>query len=148
MRHAPTDVRPVLLATLAVPIAAEAERVAIAAALESGADLIVVNVVWLPPFPTTVMLVGPAGTSLPHEDGVGLVRETAERAAALAVRTQHLRVSSPHPVRALLEVVAEQRPGLLVFGPDPGHIKRRKLRAAGRRLTDEANCLVWSIATA
>lgn len=139
------DARPVLLATMGVPIALEAERVAIEAALETGTRLVIVNVVWLPPFPTTVMLVGPAGATLPHEDGVESVRETARRAAAQSVPTLLLRVSTPRPVRALLEVVEDERPGLVVLGPEPGLMRARTLRVAARRIAAETPFLLWSI---
>ena len=46
------------------------------------------------------------------------MRETAARAAALGIKTELLRISSPHPVRALLELALERDAGLLVFGPD------------------------------
>ena len=46
-----------------------AERVAISAALEAGSPLLVTNVVWLPNYPTTLMLAGPDAATLPHRGG-------------------------------------------------------------------------------
>src|SRR4051812_5725602 len=136
-------VRPVVLATLAAPVDPRAEEMAIASALEAGAPLVVANLLDLPPYPATLMLVGPGGATLPHEEALDEVRATAARAAALGIRTELLRVSSRHPVRALLEIVAERDAGLLVFGPATGRIRGPRLRAAARRVRRDAPCLVW-----
>ena len=74
--------RPVVLATLSVRVDPDAERVAIESALESGAPLIVANMIMLPPYPTTIMLAREYAT-LPHEEDLEEVRATAARAAAL-----------------------------------------------------------------
>ena len=55
--------------------------------------------------------------------------EPAELAHSLAVRVERLRVCSPHPVDALLELVSERDPGVLVFGPDRSQLRRRTVRA-------------------
>ena len=138
-RHA----RPVVLATLSVRIDPAAEDMAIASALEAGVPLIVATRRHLPPYPATVMLVGPGGATLPHEEALEEVRATAQRAAALGIRTELLRVSSRRPVRALLEIVAERDAGLLVFGPAAGRMRGPRLRAAARRVRRDAPCLVW-----
>jgi hypothetical protein len=138
-RHA----RPVVLATLSVRIDPAAEEMAIASALEAGVPLIVANMLHLPPFPATVMLLGPEGATLPHEEALDEVRATAARAAALGIKTELLRVTSRHPVRALLAIVAERDAGLLVFGPDAGAIRGLRFRAAARRVRRDAPCLVW-----
>jgi nucleotide-binding universal stress UspA family protein len=135
--------RPVVLATLSVRIDPAAEEMAVASALEAGVPLIVANMLHLPPYPATVMLVGPGAATLPHEEALDEVRATAARAAALGIRTELLRVSSRHPVRALLELVAERDAGLLVFGPATGRIRGPRLRAAARRVRRDAPCLVW-----
>ena len=135
--------RPVVLATLSVRIDPSAEEMAVASALEAGVPLIVANMLHLPPYPATVMLVGPGGATLPHEEALDEVRATAARAAALGIRTELLRISSRHPVRALLQLVAERDAGLLVFGPATGRIRGPRLRAAARRVRRDAPCLVW-----
>src|SRR4051812_2338084 len=112
-----TRARPVVLATLQVRIDPAAEEMAIASALEAGVPLIVANMLQLPPYPATVVLVGPEYATLPHDEALQDVRETAARAAALGIPTELLRVSSRRPVRALLQLVAERDAGLLVFGP-------------------------------
>jgi nucleotide-binding universal stress UspA family protein len=137
-----TGARPVVLGTLSVRIDAAAEEMAIAGALEAGVPLIIANMLHLPPYPATVSLVGAANATLPHEEALDEVRATAARAASLGIRTELLRVTSRHPVRALLQIVAERDAGLLVFGPD----RRRRgvrFRAAARRVRRDAPCLVW-----
>jgi hypothetical protein len=135
--------RPVVLGTLSAGIDPAAEEMAIASALEAGVPLIVANMLHLPPYPATVTLLGPEGATLPHEEALDEVRATASRAAALGIRTELLRVTSRHPVRALLAVVAERDAGLLVFGPDTARIRRLRFRAAARRVRRDAPCLVW-----
>lgn len=134
--------RPVLLATLAVRIDPAAERMAFESALETGVDLIVANIVRLPPFGTSMILHGPDVAVLPHEDERVEVRATADRAAAAGIPTELLRVFTSRPARALAELVAERRVGLLVVGPDASRIRRRVVKRAMRALRD-VDCLVW-----
>ncbi len=135
--------RPVVLGTLSTQIDPAAEEMAIASALEAGVPLIVANMLYLPPYPATVTLVGAAGATLPHEEALDEVRATAARAASLGIRTELLRVTSRHPVRALLMIAAERDAGLLVFGPDRRRVRGLRLRAAVRRVRRDAPCLVW-----
>jgi hypothetical protein len=134
---------PVVLGTLSVRVGAAAERMAFDSAIETGSPLIVANMLRLRPYPTTIMLLGAGAATLPAEEDLDAVRATAERAAALGLRTELLRISSPRPVQALLELLRERRAGLLVFGPDPERIAARRLRKAALRLANEAPCLVW-----
>ena len=138
-----TRARPVVLGTLSVRIDPAAEEMAIASALEAGVPLIVANMLQLPPYPATITLVGPEAATLPHEEALEEVRATAARAAALGIPTELLRVTSRHPVRALLQVATERDAGLLVFGPDRGRARRWRFRAAARRVRRDAPCLVW-----
>jgi nucleotide-binding universal stress UspA family protein len=133
---------PVLLATLQVRVWPAAERFAIDSALETGAKLIIANMLELPPYPLTIML-APEFATLPHEEDLEAVRETAARAVAQGVRTELLRVSSIRPAVALLELAAEREAGLLVLGPDLALVSRRRFRAAARRVRRDARCLVW-----
>ena len=71
------------------------------------------------------------------------MRATAERAAALGISTELLRISSRRPVTALLELAAERDAGLLVFGPDLSRTPRLRFRLAARRVRKHASCLVW-----
>ena len=138
-----TKARPVILATLSVRVDPTAERMALDSAIEAGVPLILVNVIRLPPYPTTMILMGPEATTLPHEEDLDAVRATARRAAELGVKTELLRVRTTRPVRALLDVTAERDAGLLVFGPHLGRIGRLRFRRAAQRIRREASCLVW-----
>jgi hypothetical protein len=140
---APARRHPVILATLSVRFAATAERIAIDSAIEASGTLVVANMLALRSYPTTLMLAGLDAMTLPHEEDLDAVRATAARAARLGLRTELLRITTRRPVAALLELVAERRAGLLVFGPDPSRISGRRLRAARRRVSRDAPCLVW-----
>ncbi len=133
---------PVVLATLSVRVDPNAERVAIESALETHARLIIANMLTLPPYPTTLMLAREHAT-LPHEEDLEEVRETARRAAARGVQTELLRISSRRPLAALIELIEERRAGLVVLGPDPSRTPRWWLWLAARRLRRQAHCLVW-----
>lgn len=139
----PTRARPVVLATMAVRVHPSAERMAIDSAIEAGVPLLVVNLIPLPPYVRTLVLVGPEGTTFPHEEDLDAVRATARRAADLGVKTELLRVRTRHAVKALLEVLHERDAGLVVFGPDLGLVGRLRFRVAARKVRREADCLVW-----
>jgi hypothetical protein len=139
----PTPVRPVVLATLSVRVDPSAERMAIESALEAGAPLILVNLLKLRNYPATIALLGAEATTLPHEEDLDAVRETAARAAALGIKTELLRITSRRLIPALLQVLHERDAGLVVFGPDLSRTNRWRFRAAARRVRAEADCLVW-----
>lgn len=131
--------RPVLLATLDVPFAEEAATFAVDSAVETGQPLVVVNVAEVPPTPSTF-----AGWGyIEHEGLQNELRKPADLARSLAVEVERLRVCSPHPVEALLALVGERRPGLLVFGPDRSRLKPRRYRRAAKKIRERAACLVW-----
>jgi hypothetical protein len=138
--HAPSA-RPVLLATLGVPFDPDACRFAVDSAVEAGQALIVANVVELPPLSMSVML---GYDQLPErEQDEAAFRAPAVLAHSLGVEVERLRVRSPRPVEALLQLAAERRPGVLVFGPDRGRIKERIYRRAAKAIRDRVTCLVW-----
>jgi nucleotide-binding universal stress UspA family protein len=139
----PTKARPVLLATLQVRVDPSAERMAIESAVEAGVPLLLVNLIRLPPYATTLVLAGPEYTTLPHEEDLDAVRATANRAAELGVKTELLRVRTKRPVQALLQVASERDAGLIVFGPHLGRVGRRRFRRAAKRIRRDAACLVW-----
>ncbi len=137
---APSGARPVLLATFDVPFAPEAAELAVESAVESGQPLLVVNVAQVPILPISIAMgYEYAGTDEVEES----LRAPAELAYSLAVQVERLRISSPHPVAALLELVVERAPGLLVLGPDTRKVQRRLYRKAAKRVLAEAPCLVW-----
>jgi hypothetical protein len=134
--------RPVVLATLSVRVDPEAERMAIDSALDTRATLIIANMLWLPPHPTTLTLAREVAV-LPHEEDLDAVRETAARAAARGIHVELLRISSRRPLAALLELIEERGAGLVVLGPDPRRTPRWWRALAARRIRSRAGCLVW-----
>ena len=137
----PAPGRPVLLATLGVPFDREGLEFALDAAVESGRPLIVANVVRLEPLPLSVLL---GLDRLDSPELAGALLEPATRARALGVEVERLRVRSPRPVVALVELVSEFRPGILVFGPDRARLSARLYRNASRKLQEQTACLVWT----
>jgi Universal stress protein family len=139
---APARARPVVLGTLSVRVEPSAERMALESAVHASVPLIIANMITLPAYPTTLILARQYAT-LPHEEDLDAVRATAERAAQLGIKTELLRISSPRPIAALLELLRERSAGLLVFGPDLRRTSRIRFRIAARRLRRAAPCLVW-----
>ena len=132
--------RPVMLVTFDVPFAPEAAALAVDAAVESGQRLIVVNLAEVP--------IGPISLAMKYEyvgtqEVEDALREPTALAQSLAVDVERLRLCSPRPVEALLELVAERVPGLLVIGPDPERLQRRRYAKWTKRIGERANCLVW-----
>jgi nucleotide-binding universal stress UspA family protein len=134
--------RPVVLATLAVRIDPNAERMAFESALDTGAPLIIANMLPLPAYPLTFALAREHLT-LPHEEDLEAVRATANRAATLGIRTELLRISSGRPLAALIELIRERKAGLVVLGPDVRRTPRWLRWSAARRVRRQADCLVW-----
>jgi nucleotide-binding universal stress UspA family protein len=130
-----------MLVTFDVPVDTGAAEFAVDAAVESGQPLIVVNVVDMPIRPMTSSW---GMEVVVTEDVDSSLREPAELARALAVTVERIRLVSPRPLAALLELVSERLPGLLVLGPDRSRIGKRRLARAEKRVRNEAPCLVWS----
>jgi hypothetical protein len=133
--------RPVMLVTFDVPVREDAATVAVDSAVESGQPLVLVNLVDLPIRPMTASW-GQEVVVL--EDVDASLRSPAELARSLAVVTERLRVVSPRPLKALLELVGERQPGLLVVGPDRTRMGGWRLRRAERRIRRSVPCLVWT----
>jgi hypothetical protein len=133
--------RPVLLATLGVPFDPAASAFAVDAALEAGQPLVVANVVQLPPLGMSVAMGYDQLPDRPEE--AEALRAPAELARSLGAEVERLRVKSPRPVEALLQLVAERTPGLLVFGPDRSKLRSRRYRKAAQAVRERAGCLVW-----
>ena len=132
--------RPVLLATLDVPFSETASVFAVDSAVESGQPLLLVNAAQIQPTPWSFLGYG----YIEREDLQAELRKPAQLAQSLAVRVERLRVCSPHPVDALLELVAERHPAMLVFGPEPSKMRRRAYERAATRVRKRATCLVWT----
>jgi len=135
--------RPVLLATLGVPLDAEAASLALDAAVESGSRFIVANVTTLEPLRMSVTLGYDALAELTPDVSSSIGR-SVELAVSLGVPVERLRVRSPRPVTALLELAAERRPGLLVFGADRRALGSRRYARVVRALRAQARCLLWT----
>jgi Universal stress protein family len=131
--------RPVLLATLDVPFADDATAFAVDSAVETGQPLVVVNAVEVLPTPWMFLGYG----YVERQDLQDDLRKPVDLARSLAVRVERLRVCSPHPVAALLELVAERSPAMFVFGPDRSQLKPRTYRRAARKIRDRVTCLLW-----
>lgn len=124
-----------------MPFDPAASTFAVDSAVEAGQRLVVVNAVELPPLGMSVRM---GYDQLPDapDDAVTL-RAPAELACALGVQVERLRVRSPRPLTALLELAAELAPGILVFGPDRRRMRRRAYRKAAKAVRERATCLVW-----
>jgi Universal stress protein family len=131
----------VLLATIEVPFEKDAAAFAVDSAVECGQPLVVVNVHEIPLGPLCIQM--GYGSLEPDEDEAAQLRAPAELAHALGVQIERLRLMSPHPIAALLQLAAERRPGLLVFGPDRTRLKPRRYRRAVNRIRAESPCLLW-----
>jgi hypothetical protein len=137
---------PVLLATFAgVPPHSDATDLAVEAAFETGATLLLADVVvrprlrrWRRATGTTVVAMAPG------------LRPAVDRAQDLGVRVERVRVAQPRPAAALLKIVHEFRPALVVFAPDPSAFgrwqwrRRRRFRRLVVALEREAPCLLWT----
>jgi nucleotide-binding universal stress UspA family protein len=134
--------RPVLLATMGVPFNEVAANHAVDTAVEDGQPLIVANVTKLEPLSLSVRLGYDALEEFTPEVSAS-VRHPAELAASLGVRVERLRIRTPRPIAAMLELVAERRPGILVFGPDRARLPGRIYRRAVAALTERSSCIVW-----
>jgi nucleotide-binding universal stress UspA family protein len=136
-----TGARPVMLVTFDVPVEPHAAELAVDAAVESGQPLIVVNVVEMPIRPMTSSWGMEVVVAKDVDDSL---QAPAELARTLSVAVERIKLVSPRPLTALLELVDERLPGLLVVGPDRNRIGRRKLARAEKRIRRDAPCLVWT----
>jgi hypothetical protein len=140
---------PVMLATLAsAPLDERAVDLAVEVARDHGAALVLVDVLDLS--------AGGRGRAPDRRDPPELaaaLHDAAARSAAEGLRVTTLRGPSAHPVATLLRLVADQRPRLLVFAPDPRrlsavhNLSRRRHRRAVRLLEQHTACLLWTAAT-
>jgi nucleotide-binding universal stress UspA family protein len=138
-RPAASSAGPVVLATLASRVDPSAERLAIESCIDAGVALVLVNAVTAPACPHTLHL----GELDPAREDYAAVRATAERAAAFGIRVEHLRVTSPRPARAIVDIAKERAAGLLVLGPKRGRVSRWRFRRASRMVRRSVTCLVW-----
>ena len=130
-----------MLATLGVPFDPEAVAFALGSAVELGQRLIVANFVERAPLPLSAMM---GYDELPYTPEMAeSLAEPVRLACSLGVDVTRFRVKSLHPIPAMLEVVAEQDPGLFVFGPDRSRIMRLRYRRAVRAIRSTVTALIW-----
>lgn len=134
--------RPILLATLGAPFGEDAIVFAVDSAVEASQPLIVANITALEPLGLSVILGYDALEEFTPEVSES-VRRPAELARSLGVAVERLRIRSPRPIKALLQLAAERRPGVLVFGADRDRLAPRTYRRAVEALRESAECLVW-----
>ena len=132
--------RPVLLATLGVPLAQEATVFAVDAAVESGQPLLVVNAVETSLTRCNLTFGTLYITPPPIEESLSA---PAALAHSLGVRVERICLNSPRPVDALVDLTAEREVGLLVLGADPCSMRRWRYRRCVRKVLERAPCLVW-----
>jgi nucleotide-binding universal stress UspA family protein len=135
-----------MLATLGgTAFDADAVDLAVAVAVERAAPLIVVDVRACP--------VGGRGARPDLRDApdhAASLRSPLERATAAGVAVEDVRVRALRPTAALLGIVGEHRPALLVFGPDARRLSRlhrlspRRYRHCLRALTTRTSCQLWT----
>jgi hypothetical protein len=138
---------PVVLATFAsAPFGPRAARLAVEAAAEMRSPLIIVQALEARSRRRRARAAGkPLAPSL-----ATAVRAVRVIAAEFGVEVEALRVSSPRPVGALLGLVADRRPALVVLASDPAALRRfrRPTRRQYRRfvaaLAGQADCLLWT----
>jgi nucleotide-binding universal stress UspA family protein len=135
---------PVMLATLDVPFDSDAVVFAVDSAVELGQRLIVANFVEQEPLPLSTMM-GYDDLPYPPEMAASLA-EPVRLALSLGVNVSRLRVKSFRPIQAIVEVVAEENAGLLVFGPDRSRIRRLRYQRAARAIRSRVTALIWMAA--
>jgi len=134
--------RPILLSTLGAPFDEVASTFAVDSAVEAGRPLIVANVTVLEPLAMSVILGYDALEEFTPEVSDS-VRRPAELARSLGVAVERLRVRSPRPIEALVQLAVERRPGVVVFGSDRSALTPRRYRRAVQALREDAGCPVW-----
>jgi hypothetical protein len=138
---------PVVLATFAsAPFEPHAVRVAVQAAADMSSALAVCDVVEVKPGRRGAR--GVTDAVAPAQ--AAALAAIAELARDLGVPMEPVHVSGLRPVGALLALVAERRPALLVLGTDPAALRRfrrptrRQYRRFMRALAEQAPCLLWT----
>jgi len=132
--------RPVLLATLDAPVLPEASSTAVDAAVESGQPLLVVNAVETALTRSTLTF---GHHYIAPPDVEESLSAPAQLAQSLGVQVERIRLRSPRPVEALIELAGEREVGLLVLGADPAAMRKGRYRRSVRKVCERLSCLVW-----
>jgi len=130
--------RPVLLLTFDVIYADAAVEFAFETAAETGAELLVADIV-------PAMRVPSVGNVRSFGDPyvVSTQVEIVRRAAAQGLNVKRIVFSHPRPFHAAFDVLRDQKIGLLVFGPDRKRYGRFRFRRHAAKFRRDAPCLVW-----
>jgi hypothetical protein len=128
----------VMLVTLESGFDPDAERLALSSALDGGVPLRLVDLIDLALSPFSVATGHRSFATIEEREAV---RRTAATAMALGLDVAILNVRSRRPPKALAEVVAEERPSLVVVGPSRVR-SRRRLRGVVQQAC-ALSCLVW-----
>jgi hypothetical protein len=137
---------PVLLATFAgTPPHPAATELAVEVAFETGATLLLADVIVRPRLRRRRRRRGAAVVALAPG-----FRPAVDRAFDLGVRVERIYVARPRPAVALVQIVHEHRPSLVVFAPDPTAFgrwrwrKRRRFKRLVTALVRDAPGLLWT----
>lgn len=133
-----TEVRPVMLLTFNVPFSKAAISVAIDAAAETRAELVVCDAMSIAP-----SYVAHAARQWAEQDNREHARVVAREAQARGVRVKLVGFHNPKPVQAALEVCRDFAVGLLVLGPERNRLGRFSYGRIKRRVRRDAPCLLW-----
>jgi hypothetical protein len=135
----------VLLATFgSAPFCGSAVDVAVEAAVELGASLLVVDVVEV-----QVGLRAGVWTDVAGPAAAVNLRRPVTLARERGAAAKGVRVCAVRPRAALLDVVRRRRPAIVVFGPDPAALSwpapwsRVRYRHVIRGLDASTECLLW-----
>jgi hypothetical protein len=134
----PVGARPVLLLTFDVPYDATAVAFAFETAAETGADLLVTDIVPAMRVPSSANI-----RSFGDPYVVSTQIELVRQAAAQGLRVRRIVFSHPRPLSAAFALLRDQGVGLLVFGSDRKRYGRFRFRRHAARFRRDAPCLVW-----
>jgi hypothetical protein len=128
--------RPVLLATLSAPLDPAATEFALDCAIETGHPLVIAGF---------VEVSAGRGATLPAPELDVILQPAIDQVSSHPICVQVLKVRSPRPLKAILEVADDIDAGLLAFGPDRRKLRPWRYRRATRFLGREASCLLWLV---
>ena len=126
-----------------MPLLEEAAGLAVDAAVENGRPLLVANVIGGRYYPLPGM---PVPEAIVLEEVEASLRAPSQLAAALGVRTERIRVLTPRPIAALVELVGERatRARRPRRGPEAHASARAREGTAGAARADDVPRLAVS----
>jgi|688.fasta_scaffold439384_2 hypothetical protein len=136
-----TKRRPVMLVSLDIGFDDAAVAMAISAAADTGAELLICLGVTLPVANANAAARRTMGNPVVREQ----IAEIMKEARVAGVKAHHLVYNTPRPLAATIGVAKTREVGLLVFGPDRKRYGRLRFRLHARALRRKAGCLVWPL---